>query len=50
LPVPLFTSILHNTGVVIVGLGVALTGTRLDLLLGIEISGRFLPQSPGFCS
>jgi protein-S-isoprenylcysteine O-methyltransferase Ste14 len=32
----LFKSILHNIGVVIVGLGVAFIGTRLDLLLGIH--------------
>jgi protein-S-isoprenylcysteine O-methyltransferase Ste14 len=31
----LFKSILHNIGVVIVGLAVAFTGTRLDLLFGI---------------
>jgi protein-S-isoprenylcysteine O-methyltransferase Ste14 len=34
--VPLFKSVLHNIGVVIVGLGVAFIGTRLDLLLGIR--------------
>jgi protein-S-isoprenylcysteine O-methyltransferase Ste14 len=34
--VPLFKSVLHNIGVVIVGLGVAFLGTRLDLLLGIR--------------
>lgn len=33
---PLLHSILHNIGVVIVGLGVAFIGTRLDLLLGIR--------------
>lgn len=32
----LFKSLLHNIGVVIVGLGVAFLGTRLDLLLGIN--------------
>jgi protein-S-isoprenylcysteine O-methyltransferase Ste14 len=34
--VPLFKSVLHNIGVVIVGLAVAFIGTRLDLLLGIR--------------
>jgi protein-S-isoprenylcysteine O-methyltransferase Ste14 len=34
--VPLFKSILHNIGVVIVGLGVAFIGTRLDSLLGLR--------------
>jgi protein-S-isoprenylcysteine O-methyltransferase Ste14 len=33
---PLFKSILHNIGVVIVGLVIAFIGTRLDLLLGIN--------------
>jgi protein-S-isoprenylcysteine O-methyltransferase Ste14 len=32
----LFKSILHNIGVVIVGLGVAFIGTRLDLLLRLR--------------
>jgi protein-S-isoprenylcysteine O-methyltransferase Ste14 len=32
---PLIKSILHNIGVVIVGLALAFIGTRLDLLLGI---------------
>lgn len=32
----LFKSILHNIGVVIVGLGVAFLGTRVDVLLGIR--------------
>jgi protein-S-isoprenylcysteine O-methyltransferase Ste14 len=31
----LFKSVLHNIGVLIVGLGVALIGTRLDSFLGI---------------
>jgi protein-S-isoprenylcysteine O-methyltransferase Ste14 len=34
--VPLFKSVLHNIGVVIVGLAVAFIGTRLDLLLEIR--------------
>jgi hypothetical protein len=34
--VPLFKSVLHNSGVVIVGLGVAFLGTKLDLLLGVR--------------
>jgi protein-S-isoprenylcysteine O-methyltransferase Ste14 len=33
---PLVKSILHNIGVVIVGLAVAFIGTRLDLLLGLH--------------
>ena len=32
----LFKSILHNIGVLIVGLGVAFLGTRVDLLLGLS--------------
>jgi protein-S-isoprenylcysteine O-methyltransferase Ste14 len=32
----LFRSVLHNIGVVIVGLGVAFVGTRIDWLLGIS--------------
>ena len=32
----LFKSLLHNIGVVIVGLGVAFIGTRLDSLLGLR--------------
>src|ERR1700757_1304047 len=32
---PLIKSILHNIGVVIVGLALAFIGTRLDLLLGL---------------
>jgi protein-S-isoprenylcysteine O-methyltransferase Ste14 len=34
--VPLLKSIIHNLGVVIVGIGVAFIGTRLDLLLGLR--------------
>jgi protein-S-isoprenylcysteine O-methyltransferase Ste14 len=34
--VPLFKSIFHNIGVVIVGLIVAFIGTRLDFLLGLH--------------
>ncbi|HEX3524568.1 MAG TPA: isoprenylcysteine carboxylmethyltransferase family protein [Stellaceae bacterium] len=33
---PLFKSILHNLGVIIVGLAVAFIGTKLDLLLGLR--------------
>ncbi len=33
---PLFKSILHNIGVVIVGLALAFIGTRFDLLLGLR--------------
>ena len=32
---PLVKSIVHNIGVVIVGLAVAFIGTRLDLVLGL---------------
>jgi protein-S-isoprenylcysteine O-methyltransferase Ste14 len=34
--VPLLKSILHNIGVVVVGLAIAFIGTRLDLLLGLR--------------
>jgi protein-S-isoprenylcysteine O-methyltransferase Ste14 len=34
--VPLLKSVLHNIGVVVVGIAVAFVGTRLDLFLGIR--------------
>jgi protein-S-isoprenylcysteine O-methyltransferase Ste14 len=45
--VPLLNSILHNIGVVIVGLGVALIGTRLDLLLRIRDFRSVLAAAAG---
>jgi protein-S-isoprenylcysteine O-methyltransferase Ste14 len=46
--VPLFKSILHNTGVVIVGLSVAFIGTRLDLLLGLHDFRSVLTTIAGY--
>ena len=40
--VNLLKSILHNIGVVIVGLGIAYLGTRVDALLGVS---AFAPLS-----
>ncbi len=43
----LLKSILHNIGVVIVGLGFAYLGTRVDLLLGIRRFHPFLTTAVG---
>lgn len=45
---PLFKSILHNLGVVLVGLGVAIIGTMLDLLVGIREFRSVLTAVFGF--
>src|SRR3712207_8145610 len=44
----LLKSILHNIGVVIVGLGFAYLGTRVDLLLGIKRFHSFLTTTAGW--
>ena len=44
----LFKSILHNLGVVLVGLGVAIIGTMLDLLIGIREFRSVLTAVFGF--
>ena len=44
----LLKSILHNLGVVIVGLGFAYVGTRVDLLLGIKRFHSFLTTTAGW--
>ena len=44
----LLKSILHNIGVVIVGLGFAYLGTRVDLLLGIRRFYNFLTTTAGW--
>src|SRR5215217_3415027 len=44
----LLKSILHNIGVVIVGLGFAYLGTRVDLLLGIRRFHSFLTTTAGW--
>jgi protein-S-isoprenylcysteine O-methyltransferase Ste14 len=44
----LLKSILHNIGVVIVGLGFAYLGTRADLLLGIRRFHSFLTTTAGW--
>jgi protein-S-isoprenylcysteine O-methyltransferase Ste14 len=46
--VPLFKSILHNLGVMLVGLGVAIIGTMLDLLVGIREFRSVLTAVFGF--
>jgi protein-S-isoprenylcysteine O-methyltransferase Ste14 len=44
---PLLKSILHNIGVVAVGLGIALLGTKVDSLLGIGDFRSTLTAIPG---
>ena len=44
---PLLKSILHNIGVVIVGLGIALLGTKVDSFLGIGDFRSTLTAIPG---
>jgi protein-S-isoprenylcysteine O-methyltransferase Ste14 len=44
----LLKSILHNIGVLIVGLGFAYLGTRVDLLLGIRRFHSFLTTTAGW--
>ena len=44
----LFKSVLHNIGVVIVGLGVAFLGTRLDSFLGIGGFNSLLTTGAGW--
>jgi protein-S-isoprenylcysteine O-methyltransferase Ste14 len=46
--VPLFKSILHNLGVMLVGFGVAIIGTMLDLLVGIREFRSVLTAVFGF--
>src|SRR5258708_7944802 len=43
----LFKSILHNIGVVIVGLGVAFLGTTVDSLLGVSVFHSVLAAAVG---
>src|SRR5215475_14884906 len=45
--VNLLKSILHNIGVVIVGLGIAFVGTKVDSLLGIPAIASSLVQALG---
>src|SRR4029450_7555264 len=46
--VNLLKSILHNIGVVIVGLGIAYLGTRVDALLGVSAFASPLVQAAAF--